>query len=54
MPTYEYRCRTCGEVFEVQQSLAEKAKLVPPCPQCKGAEVEQRFTTFYAKTAKKS
>ena len=54
MPTYEYRCRACQEVFEVQQSLAEKAKAVPQCPKCKSAEVEQRFTAFYAKTARKS
>ncbi len=54
MPTYEYRCRTCGEAFEARQSLMEKAKERPQCPKCKSGDVEQKFTAFYAKTGKKS
>lgn len=23
MPTYEYRCRTCGDTFEVRRSMAD-------------------------------
>lgn len=34
MPTYEYRCTSCGHEFEALQSISE-----PPvafCPECKG------------------
>jgi len=38
MPTYEYRCRKCGHVFEVFQNMTD-----PPrkrCPRC-GGRVER-------------
>lgn len=53
MATYQYRCRTCGELFEVQQSLEEHAKAALQCPKCKGTDVEQVFGAFYVKTAKR-
>ncbi len=34
MPTYEYRCDACGNVFERFQSMTEKPLTV--CPTCKG------------------
>lgn len=34
MPTYEYECRKCGQVFDVFQSMND-AKL-ERCPECKG------------------
>jgi len=34
MPTYEYRCRTCGEHLEVVQSFKDDALSV--CPHCDG------------------
>lgn len=39
MPLYEYRCKRCGEVFEVLQlqSKEERAK----CPRCGSEEVER-------------
>ncbi len=38
MPTYEYRCKTCGHEFELLQLFAEKPEKV--CPAC-GGEVER-------------
>lgn len=54
MPTYEYRCKKCGEVFDVSERLAEHAQSHPQCPKCKSEDVEQVLTAFYAKTSKKS
>ena len=34
MPTYEYRCRNCGEHLEVVQSFKDDALTV--CPKCDG------------------
>ena len=34
MPVYEYRCRSCGHQFEVQQSFSDEPLSV--CPQCEG------------------
>ncbi|HUP75626.1 MAG TPA: FmdB family zinc ribbon protein [Acidimicrobiales bacterium] len=35
MPTYEYRCRDCGEDLEVYQSFTEDA--LTECPNCGGS-----------------
>jgi putative FmdB family regulatory protein len=34
MPTYEYRCKKCGEHLEVVQSFSDEPLKV--CPSCKG------------------
>ena len=34
MPTYDYKCLSCGHHFEVFQSMT--AELVSNCPKCKG------------------
>ena len=34
MPTYEYQCKKCGNVFEIFQSITEEPLKV--CPGCKG------------------
>lgn len=34
MPVYEYRCRTCGHQFDIQQSFSDDALSV--CPECHG------------------
>lgn len=36
MPTYEYECTNCGQVFEMFQSITAKAKRKPdePCAKC--------------------
>lgn len=45
MASYDLKCRSCGEEFEVFQLgfLKEEAKV---CPHCGGREVDQRFTGF--------
>jgi putative FmdB family regulatory protein len=34
MPTYEYKCLSCSNTFEVFQSMS--AKLIEKCPECGG------------------
>jgi putative FmdB family regulatory protein len=54
MPTYEYRCRECKNQFERVEALADHGHVRPQCPQCKSRQVEQVFTAFFAKTARKA
>jgi len=35
MPTYDYRCESCGHEFERFQSMTEKP--LKKCPECDGA-----------------
>lgn len=37
MPTYEYRCTTCGAQFEVQQSMKDSAFSTCPAELCPGS-----------------
>lgn len=34
MPTYDYKCNSCGNVFEVFQSMS--AEPLKKCPNCNG------------------
>ena len=40
MPIYEYRCRTCGRVMEVLQSMGS-TEAGQPCNQCGGNQLEK-------------
>ncbi len=54
MQTYEYRCQDCGKEFSVVMTMTEHDRGRVACPFCKGKEVVQQFSLFYAKTSKKS
>jgi putative FmdB family regulatory protein len=54
MPTYEYHCERCQEDFAVRMSITEHDQDETKCPKCEGAEVKQKYSTFYAKTSRKS
>ncbi len=43
MPTYEYRCNSCGHEFELFQSIT--AKPVRKCPQCGKSAVKRLLGT---------
>jgi putative FmdB family regulatory protein len=34
MPTYDYKCRKCGNAFEARQTMSEP--MLKSCPKCKG------------------
>jgi putative FmdB family regulatory protein len=57
MPTYEYRCESCGHTFERHEHVAEHAahQTSPiPCPKCGHAKTTPVMSGFFAKTNKKS
>jgi putative FmdB family regulatory protein len=54
MPTYEFRCKKCGTVFERQEHISDHGKSHPPCPKCKSKAAEPVLADFYAVTSKKS
>ena len=39
MPTYDYKCGECGEVFEKFHGMSESPKV--NCPNCEGAAQKQ-------------
>ena len=47
MPLYEYRCRGCGERFEVLQRLGASGDEVP-CPRCGEQRPQRVLSTFAA------
>ena len=54
MPTYEFRCKKCGAVFERRERIAEHGRSHPLCPNCKSQAVEPVLADFYTVTSKKS
>lgn len=54
MPMYEYQCEKCGHAFARNEHVGEHEKARPSCPKCKGRRVHQVFSSFFAKTSKKS
>ena len=38
MPVYEYECKACNKVFEVQQKMAENP--LTTCPDCEGEVIK--------------
>lgn len=54
MALYDYRCKKCGEGFEVEMRLSEAGKKAVKCPHCKSRSVERVYSAFFAKTSRKS
>ena len=54
MPTYEYRCEKCRKRFSRVETISQHGKKRPKCPKCGSAKVMQVFSSFFAKTGKKS
>ena len=54
MPLYEYHCRECGHDFSLRLHIKEHDSKRPKCPECGSRKLEQKYSAFFAKTAKKS
>lgn len=56
MPTYEYRCDKCRKTFAVVRAMSARpgGSRTPACPKCRSKSTTQVFSTFFAKTVKKS
>lgn len=48
MPIYEFKCKSCGKIFEVLfRSRDEKLKVI--CPQCRSEKATKLFSVFGSK-----
>ncbi len=54
MPTYEYKCQACKEVFTIIMTFSQYEVEKVTCPKCKSEKVEQLMSSFTAKTSRKS
>jgi putative FmdB family regulatory protein len=54
MPHYEYACKECKKTFSLIMTLAEYDKGNVACPKCKSKKVEQKLSTVFTVTSKKS
>lgn len=54
MPVYEYRCTECEEEFTVRMTIGEHERKRPKCPECGSRKIRQIYSSFFAKTGKKS
>ncbi len=54
MPQYEFVCTACKKPFVTTLTLAEYEKGKIACPKCASRKVNQRVSTVYAVTSKKS
>jgi putative FmdB family regulatory protein len=58
MPTYEFHCRACDRIFDLEQSISAYEGHLKNhdlhCPKCESVEVEQQLTLFEVETPKKS
>ena len=54
MPEYEFACTKCGKHFTVEESIQQHEQHLVKCPKCGSTKVEQRFSSVFVKTSKKS
>ena len=54
MPTYDYKCDSCGKEFSRTETMAERTAKPVNCPKCDSDKVERVFSEFFAKTIRKS
>ena len=54
MPIYEYECTVCHKRFTHVSPIEKTGGGLPSCGNCGSKEVQRVFTTFYAKTIRKS
>lgn len=54
MPEYEFFCHACSKPFSKILTLQEYEEGSVTCPSCGSEEVEQRLSSGYAITSRKS
>ena len=50
MPIYEYKCRSCGNLFEEFRLISER-DAATKCPLCGKAEPERVISNFWGSSA---
>lgn len=53
MPIYEYKCKNCGEKFEVLRSLKDEEARVE-CPKCGNSDAQKVYSSFGTKASTNS
>jgi len=48
MPIYEFKCRKCGETFDVLFRSRDE-KLAVSCPKCKSTRTQRQMSAFAGK-----
>jgi putative FmdB family regulatory protein len=54
MPIYQFRCAKCRKSFSESMSITQHDRRRPVCPKCGSRNVAPVFSTFFAKTIRKS
>ena len=54
MPTYDFRCGGCRKKYTVTMSISEWDQKRIKCPKCGSSKKEAVFSSFFAKTSRKS
>lgn len=54
MPTYDFRCSDCRKKFSLAMSISERERKRIKCPKCGSQRLETVFSSFFAKTSRKS
>lgn len=54
MPAYDFRCGGCGKKFSLTMTIGERTRKRIKCPKCSSSKAEPVFSSFSAKTSRKS
>lgn len=54
VPSYEFECDDCKNIFTVRLTLAQYEKKDYHCLRCKSKKIKQQITSFQTKTSRKS
>ena len=54
MPSYDFKCVECSKKFSLTMGIKERGTKRLKCPKCGAGKPETIFSTFFAKTSRKS
>ena len=54
MPSYDFKCLKCGKKFSLTMGIKERETKRLKCPKCGAGKPETVFSSFFAKTSRKS
>ncbi|MCB1678985.1 MAG: zinc ribbon domain-containing protein [Halioglobus sp.] len=54
MPVYEFKCKKCGNRFELAESISQHDKHREKCPACGSRSLQNVVSSVSVKTSKKS
>ena len=54
MPTYEYRCNSCNDKFDLFYKTYGSVEQNPLCPECNSEKTERLMSVFAATEAESS